>query len=156
MRIDLNSIKNGNKGSGNTLDPGEFRYDAEPVAGDFDFQFTWIEEKTSSKGNPMTVLTLNVKGANLKVKEHITEKTFFKVERVLKAFDPEQFKDMQHAIESGDTGFEVNMRSLKGLRGRVRLKIEPGRNGYGPKAVVADFLTEVPVPATTEVDELGF
>lgn len=99
--------------------------------GTYDFEVVSAEDKISSKGNPMMVVTIKVfvGGGERTIKDYLMEKMAFKLKHFAHAIG------MAKAYDDG--GLDPN--TLSGCAGKVIIEVQE-QDGYGPKNVVDDYV----------------
>ena len=102
--------------------------------GDYDFEILEAWERTSEAGNPMIEVKVRVtrNGSNLTriVPDYLHAKKADKLRHCCAACD------LMAEYETGS----LNEVDFKGKRGRLRLAVERGRNGYASRNVIDDYL----------------
>lgn len=100
--------------------------------GDYNFECIEAIETTSSKGNEMVVLRLNVFHGNrtLEIRDYIVEKMAHKLRHFCYSVGLEQ------EYEAG----EVQAVECEGRRGVARIRQEEGDSQYPPKNIVKDYV----------------
>lgn len=102
--------------------------------GDYDFEFIDAWERTSEAGNPMIEVKVRISRNGSGLTRVLSD--------YLHAKKPEKLRhccavcDLMAEYESGSLHDE----DFKGKRGRVRLAVERGRNGYASRNVIEDYL----------------
>lgn len=102
--------------------------------GDYDFEILDAWEKTSEAGNPMIEVKVRVSrnGSGLArvLADYLHAKKQEKLRHCCTACG------LMDEYESGS----LNEDDFKGKRGRLRLVVERGRNGYASRNVIEDYL----------------
>ncbi len=102
--------------------------------GDYDFEFLDAWERTSDAGNPMIEVKVRISRNGSGLTRVLAD--------YLHAKKPEKLRhccaacDLMAEYESGS----LNDDDFKGKRGRLRLAVERGRNGYASRNVIEDYL----------------
>lgn len=112
--------------------------------GEYDFQITWGMDKVSKSGNDMIeleIMVYNADGHFITVRDYLMEKMMYK---------------LAHAAKACGLGNEYNSGSLEGemfsgKSGRLKLGKQEGKDGYGPKNVVKDYIVDGPSKKETPV-----
>jgi hypothetical protein len=102
--------------------------------GDYDFEVLDAWEKTSEAGNPMVEVKVRVSRNGSGLTRVLPD--------YLHAKRPEKLRHFCAAcqlMEEYETG-SLNEDDFKGKRGRLRLAVERGRNGYASRNVIEDYL----------------
>ena len=113
------------------------------LSGTYDFEVMSGQDTTSKSGNDMIVIELavfNTDGERRMIKDYLLEAMAAK---------------LRHACEACGLVREYETGTLEGFdfagkTGRVKLKVQPGDGTYGPKNVVADYVSE---PAQARAEE---
>jgi hypothetical protein len=102
--------------------------------GDYDFEFIDAWEKTSEAGNPMIEVKVRISrngsGLTRVLADYLHSKKPEKLRHCCAACG------LMAEYESGS----LNDEDFKGKRGRLRLAVERGRNGYASRNVIEDYL----------------
>ena len=102
--------------------------------GDYDFEILDAWEKTSEAGNPMIEVKVRVSRNGSNLTRVLSD--------YLHAKKPEKLRHCCAAcqlVEEYQSG-SLHDDDFKGKRGRLRLAVERGRNGYASRNVIEDYL----------------
>ncbi len=103
--------------------------------GDYDFEILDAWEKASEAGNPMIELKVRVSkngnGLTRVLADYLLPKRPEKLRHCCAACD------LIGEYESGS----LNDEDFRGKRGRLKLAVEKGRNGYFPRNVIEDYIS---------------
>lgn len=103
--------------------------------GAYEFEVIDAEEDTSQAGNPMIKLTLRLSDGNGSarvISDYLVAKREAKLRHAAAACG---------VLERYETGC-LSDADFAGKRGKLKLRIEKGKNGYSDKNVVADYISE--------------
>src|ERR1700689_3282650 len=102
--------------------------------GDYDFEILDAWEKTSEAGNPMIEVKVRVSRNGSGLTRVLTDYLHAKKQEKLRHSCTAC--GLMDEYESGS----LNEDDFKGKRGRLRLVVERGRNGYASRNVIEDYL----------------
>lgn len=111
--------------------------------GVYDAVITAAEEKVSKKGNPMLHVGFKVWGNN---RQTVFVHSYFVDNNggMLAAL-----RQLCNAVGIDFSSGEVRPEQLLNKNLKVELETEPGQGGYGPKNVVAQYLSDTAAPVVT-------